>query len=190
LVAKTQPVSPYAPIFPRERTVYSDGTSKPYTSKFHTVMLSCFLPGTTVWTDTGTVPIERIRIGDRVLSQDQETGELTYKLVIDTTVRPPSPTLRLGLGEEEIATTFGHPLWAAGIGWLMAKELKVGDLLHGVHGSVPIDYIEPGPESEAFNLVVADFNTYFVGGHRILVHDNRARLVTEASLPGYRFAEH
>ncbi|HUG69533.1 MAG TPA: polymorphic toxin-type HINT domain-containing protein [Pirellulaceae bacterium] len=146
---------------------------------------SCFLPGTLVWTETGSVPIEKVRAGDRVLSQHPETGELTYKLVIDTTVRPPSTTLRLGLGEEEIATTLGHPLWVAGNGWLMAKELKVGDLLHGVHGSLPIDYIEAGPESEAFNLVVADFSTYFIGQHRILVHDNRARLATDAALPGF-----
>ena len=81
--------------------------------------------------------------------------------------------------------TLGHPLWVSGSGWRMAKELHAGDLLHGVHGSVPIDSIEPGPEAEAYNLVVADFNTYFIGKHRLLVHDNRARLATNKVLPGY-----
>jgi hypothetical protein len=146
--------------------------------------LSCFLPGTMVWTDTGMVPIEKVRIGDRVLSQDQDSGELTYKLVIDATIRPPSPTLRLGMGDEEIATTMGHLLWVTGLGWQMAKEVQVGDQLHGVHGGQTVDYIKPGPESEAYNLVVADFSTYFIGRYRILVHDNRPRLVTEARLPG------
>jgi hypothetical protein len=149
------------------------------------VVCSCFLRGTQVWTDTGAVPIEAVRIGDRVLSQSQETGELTYKLVLDTTVRPPSPTLRLGVGDEEIVATLGHPIWVAGKGWRMTKELEAGDLLHGVHGSVPIDYIQPGPEAEAYNLVVADFDTYFIGKQRVLVHDNRARSVTEVVLPGF-----
>ncbi len=147
--------------------------------------LSCFLPGTMVWTDTGSVPIEKVWIGDRVLSQDQDSGELTYKLVMDATIRPPSPTLRLGLGDEEIATTMGHLLWVTGLGWQMAKEVRVGDQLHGVYGGQTVDHIKPGPESEAYNLVVADFSTYFIGRHRILVHDNRPRLVTEARLPGF-----
>jgi hypothetical protein len=147
--------------------------------------LSCFLPGTLVWTDTGTVPIEKVRVGDRVLSQNQDSGELAYKLVMDTTVRPPSPTLRLGMGEEEIATTMGHLLWGTGLGWQMAKDVQIGDRLHGLHGSQVVDYIKPGPESEAFNLVIADFSTYFIGRHRTLVHDNRPRRATESVLPGF-----
>jgi len=147
---------------------------------------SCFLRGTSVWTDTGELPIEDVRVGDRVLSQDQATGELAYKLVMHTTLRTASPTLRLRLGDEELVATLGHPFWVTGQGWRMAKEIKSGDLLHGVHGSVPIDSIEPGPEAEAYNLVVADFNTYCVGKHRTLVHDNQARLASEAVLPGLK----
>jgi hypothetical protein len=167
-----------------QRTIRDDGVRYSIVSLPTQISLSCFLRGTQVWTDTGALPIEAVRVGDRVLSQDQETGELAYKLVLDTTVRPPSPTLRIGVGDEEIATTLGHPIWVAGKGWRMAKELKPGELLHGVHGGVPIDYIEPGPEAEAYNLVVADFNSYFVGNHRVLVHDNLARAVTAAVLPG------
>lgn len=167
----------------RQKTIRDN---RAFGGKFYVaVVCSCFLRGTQVWTDTGAVPIEAVRIGDRVLSQSQETGELTYKLVLDTTVRPPSPTLRLGVGDEEIVATLGHPIWVAGKGWRMTKELEAGDLLHGVHGSVPIDYIQPGPEAEAYNLVVADFDTYFIGKQRVLVHDNRARSVTEVVLPGF-----
>ena len=39
-------------------------------------------------------------------------------------------------------------------------------------------------EAEAYNLVVADFNTYFVGETGILVHDNTPRLPTRATVPG------
>ena len=50
-------------------------------------------------TQTGLVPIEQVKIGDRVLSQDPETGELAYKVVLDTTERPASPMLRITVGD-------------------------------------------------------------------------------------------
>jgi hypothetical protein len=153
--------------------------------RVQTIMLSCFLPGTQVWTNTGMMSIEKIRPGDYVLSQNVETGEVAYRLVLETMTRPPSPTLRIGVGDEEIAATLGHPLWVVGKGWQMAKELVEGQHLHGLRGGVPIDYIEQGPEFEACNLVVADQHTYFVGKHRVLAHDNRARVATKAILPGF-----
>jgi hypothetical protein len=148
--------------------------------------VSCFLPGTKVSTNDGPLPIEKVRPGDCVLSQHPDTGELAYRPVVTTTMRPPSPTLRIGVGDEEIAATRGHPLWVVGEGWVMAKELRVGDRLHGVNGAVTIEYIQPGPESEAFNLVVADYHTFCVGTHRILAHDNQARKPTRAVVPGLR----
>ncbi len=144
----------------------------------------CLLPGTPVSTNAGPLPIEKVRPGDYVLSQHPETGELQYRPVVDTTVRPPCPSLRIGVGKEEIVATRGHPLWVTGEGWVMAKELRVGDQLHGLRGPVRIDYIEPGPDSQAFNLVVADHHNYFVGGQRVLAHDNLARRPTRAKVPG------
>jgi hypothetical protein len=50
---------------------------------------SCFVAGTPVWTETGPVAIEKLQIGDRVLAQNVETGELAYKPVLQATVRLP-----------------------------------------------------------------------------------------------------
>ena len=36
----------------------------------------------------------------------------------------------------------------------------------------------------AYNLIVADFDSYFVGDSAILVHDNTPRQPTSAVLPG------
>jgi Pretoxin HINT domain len=44
----------------------------------------CFTAGTLVHTDRGLILIEKIRVGDRVLSQPEETGELAYKRVLRT----------------------------------------------------------------------------------------------------------
>jgi Pretoxin HINT domain/HEAT repeats len=145
---------------------------------------SCFLAGTLVQTQIGREPIESIRPGDRVLAQDQNTGELIYKLVLRTTLRPPAKMVRIHAGGDEIITTLGHPFWVDGHGWKMAKELKEGDLLHSLGGAVRIDKVEDAGEEKAYNLVVDDFNTYFVGQQGLLVHDNEFRKPTRAIVPG------
>ncbi len=76
--------------------------------------ISCFLAGTKVWTPRGTRAIESIQVGDDVLAQDVETGELAFKQVLATTVRPASPILTVNLGSEAFGVTRGHPLWVVG----------------------------------------------------------------------------
>jgi hypothetical protein len=151
---------------------------------FNTGRVSCFLAGTPVRTELGTLPIESINVGDRVLAQDQDTGELSYKVVLTTTLRPPAKMLQIQAGGEDIYTTLGHPFWVSGQGWKMAKQLKAGDLLHGLGGATPITAITPAGEHEAHNLVVDEDNTYFVGRAGLLVHDNELRKPTRAVVPG------
>jgi len=129
-------------------------------------------------------PIESLEIGDFGLAQSVETGELTYKPVLGRTVRPPSPCHKLGLGAEELVTAAGHPFWVAGVGWQMAKELQDGAVLHGVNGPVDLDRVADAEAVETYNLVVADFNTYFVGESGVLVHDITPRRSTAAVVPG------
>ena len=66
----------------------------------------------------------------------------------------------------------------------MAKSLSVGDRVHGVTGSALIDVIEEAKPDEAYNLVVADFGTFFAGTEPVLVHDNTYREPTTALVPG------
>ena len=166
-----------------------------YGTNSHTVVsgtrgFSCFLAGTPVRTQAGVAPIETIQPGDRVLSQDQNTGELTYKLVLRTTLRPPAKMVRITAGSESITTTLGHPFWVSGHGWKMAKELKAGDRLHSHGGAIEVASIEPLEKPEpAHNLVVADFNSYFVGNQGLLVHDNEFRQPTRAVVPGLVLAD-
>jgi hypothetical protein len=152
-----------------------DGTSRRH---------SCFAKGTMVWTKTGRRPIESIELGDLVLAQDVDTGELKYEPVIGRTVRPPSPIIKLTVDKEQIRVTLGHLFWVSGVGWRMAKELEDGALLHGVSGASAIRAKESDGEAEAYNLVVADLGTYFVGEHGFLVHDNTPRSSTQAIVPG------
>ena len=153
--------------------------------RFRWPRLSCFPAGTKIWTQQGRVPIEQIKIGDRVLSQDPDTGELAFKLVLNTTLRPPSPMIKVTVDGEDIFTTLGHPMWVSEKRWRMAKLLEVGDQLHGVSGILNVNAIdEQVPMNEAHNLVVADWATYFVGEKGVLVHDNTYRAPTRALVPG------
>jgi len=146
--------------------------------------LSCFAKGTLVWTKTGSRAIETLGIGDLVLAQDVDTGELAYKPVLGRTVRPPTEILKLSLGDEVLETTLGHPFWVSGTGWRMAKELGEAAILHGVRGPVRVEAIASADKAEAYNLIVADYSTYFVGKSGILVHDNTPREPTTAKVPG------
>jgi hypothetical protein len=116
---------------------------------------------------------------------------LAYKPVLATTTRTPQSLTRISLGSEVILATRGHPFLVAGEGWKMAKQLKVGMRLHTVSGSVLIDGVQDVTELKpfyerlaqkpdanaaddlAYNLVVDESHTYFVGQHRVLVFDDR-----------------
>jgi hypothetical protein len=113
-----------------------------------------------------------------------DTGELSFKPVIARTVRPPSPILKLSFDGEDLFTTRGHPFWVVGTGWRMAKELGDAAVLYAVTGSTRVSTVEEAGEAEAFNLVVADFNNYFVGETGLLVHDNTPRKPTRVLQPG------
>jgi hypothetical protein len=149
------------------------------------LMMSCFAAGTPIVTEYGPKPIEEVQLGDRVLSQDVETGELAFKPVFKTTVRPPVPLLKITTDRGELICTGGHPFWVNGESWLYARELQPGMRFHSVDGASEILSVEDaGREEKAYNLIVADFHTYFVGEGRVLCHDNTPRAPTNALVPG------
>ena len=81
--------------------------------------------------------------------------------------------------------TRGHKLWIVGKGWRMAMELKPRDRVHTLHGAETVLSTKPADAAAAYNLLVADDGTYFVGRRAMLVHDNSPRLPTQNRLPGF-----
>ncbi len=148
---------------------------------------SCFVAGTPVWTDAGVRPIQSVAVGDRVLSQDPDTGELSFRLVTEHTLRPPTRIMRIAVDQEEvIECTKGHPFWLNGTGWRMAKLLVPDERLHSLLGAATITEVTSLDMSDqAHNLVVAGPGTYFVGKRGLLVHDNTYRAPTQAIIPGF-----
>jgi hypothetical protein len=134
---------------------------------------SCFAAGTVVRTLDGSRPIESLKVGDQVLSQDVTTGALSFQPILVVHHNAPARTLKVTLDREEtIVASIYHRFWRAGKGWAQARELKPGDQLRTLGGLSRVVSVTPGQTEPVFNLDVAGSRTFFVGGQGALVHDN------------------
>lgn len=78
-------------------------------------------------TDHGFLPIEQIKPGMRVLAWNEKTGELTYSLVQQTFVRTANEIYRVKYSDGSvIETTWSHPFYITGKGWVKGKDLRPG----------------------------------------------------------------
>ena len=149
-----------------------------------TIALSCFGAGTQVLSATGPRAIETLKIGDRVLSQDIDTGELRFRVIERTTVRPPHASMNIAFGSESIRCTGGHNFWKAGEGWVKARDLETGDRIRTPTGTVAVTGTTDARPTKTYNLVVEGFHTYFVGKSALLVQDVLPPAATDMVLPG------
>jgi uncharacterized protein YwbE len=132
-----------------------------------------------------TKAIEDVRVGERVLSRDQDTGRLVPGLVTEV-YRRVSDHLRIlevrtasGSAVQEFRTTDEHPFWVEGRGWLVAGELHVGDELlcpNGERAAVASTRRMEHPEGvPVFNFRVDVHHDYFVAQRgdvgAVLVHN-------------------
>jgi hypothetical protein len=109
---------------------------------------------------------------------------LAYKPVLQTTVRPPKELTTLRFGDESIVCTGGHRFWTSGEGWVKARDLTAHALLHTATGNAPVWSAKQGDARETYNLVVADFHTYFVGKTGVLCQDLLLPAGTNNPVPG------
>jgi hypothetical protein len=133
---------------------------------------SCFAAGTPVWTLTGPRPIESLRVGDLVLSQDTATGALGYEPIVTVHHNPPDAVLHIRLKGDTLDATCYHRFWRPGRGWARARDLQPGDPLRTLGGRTEVVAVEPGSVQPVFNLDVARSASFFVGSQKELVHDN------------------
>ena len=135
----------------------------------------CFIAGTLVTTRSGLKPIEEIKIGDYVLSRNEETGENSYKKVTDTLVRSTQEICTIELENGNIKLTTGHLFMVKDKWWKAAVELIVGDILVTSDGkeqvvrSVKVDKKEYPVIT--YNLTVEDNHTFFVNDEGVLTHN-------------------
>jgi hypothetical protein len=166
--------APYAPP-PPPRVVVTQ--SRPVAS-----LHNCFGAGTQVVTRSGPRVIEELRIGDQVLAQDAASGALDFEPIVAVLHNPPAAVLRVRLdnGEWVVATDI-HRFWRVGQGWTMTRELKPGDRLRALGGTLQVAAVERELKQLVYNLEVAHKASFFVGRQGVLVHD--ATLVAPVDRP-------
>ena len=143
----------------------------------------CFVAGTLVSTKDGLRPIEEIKVGDLVLSKDPVTGSVDYKAVTALIKRHDREIYKAVFevtdakgGQEQVIyrTTSDHPWRTADGKWVATEDLRKGAHISRANGSdAVVDVIENTHTIDGtYNLEVADYHTYFVGGSELWVHNS------------------
>ncbi|MEM8944073.1 MAG: hypothetical protein AAGD11_02740 [Planctomycetota bacterium] len=141
--------------------------------------------GTWVWTRRGKRPIEQVRPGDFVLSQDTKTGELAYQLVLAIAAPRSLAVSKVEVDETELHCAPGHVVWSTGAGWQRVSKLNTNQSLHGLAAESPINDVVDAFEIDSYDLIVDGFHTFFAGERGVLVHDGTPIAPTHVALPGF-----
>ena len=123
--------------------------------------------------DGTTKPIEQVKVGDTVLSKNEQTGEIAAKRVTNVSVRADIWTRKLSFeGGAVLETTDEHPLYVGGRGFVKAKEVGIGTSIVTRAGpSVQLVSAVAGQAQTVYNFEVEDYHTYFVGQGEVWVHN-------------------
>jgi hypothetical protein len=132
-----------------------------------------FAAGTPVWTLSGLRPAEEIRAGDKVLTQDTASGALGFVPAVTIRQVAREPVKEIRFGDAAIIGTDLERFWVAGKGWVMARDLKLGDTVRVLGGVVRVAAIEDAAARPVCHIQVPEGRGIFVGQPGILAHDDR-----------------
>lgn len=128
---------------------------------------ACFIQGTPLLTPDGSKAIEDFKVGEPILSADENDATCKVQIrYVEQVLQQSSLLIRIQLAGREISLTPDHPVFVKDRGWVQAGELVPGDHVLGHDGkTVSIDRIEEdGRLQTVYNLTVSEFHTFFVGG--------------------------
>ena len=133
----------------------------------------CFVAGTLVMTKQGLKSIEEIKVGDQVLSYNDNLEIVEYKDVVELYTNETTELCHIHTENEEIVCTPNHSILTLE-GWKEAKELTNKDLIKTSTGYVKVLSIklEQFEEKQAvYNFNVLGYHTYVVGNDLLVVHN-------------------
>jgi len=140
--------------------------------------LPCFVAGTLVRTENGLKPMEKITVGEKVLSRNMNTNENEWKVVTETFTNYADQFVVLEFENESVKATGQHTFWLPKANkWTKAIDLKVGDSVLDVSNelkTISNIYIET-KNAPTYNFEVESNHNYFVGQNQVLTH-NKARV--------------
>ncbi len=153
---------------------------------------SCSFSGATLvlMADGSRKPIEDVKVGDRVLATDPETGETVAREVTHLWVHDDT-LVDLTVDGDVITTTEDHPFWnETDHEWQRADLLDEGDRVRGADGDLlevqGLDW-SSARTAAAYNLTVDDIHTYYVaaGDDTVLVHNTCGGGATQSTGPRF-----
>ena len=129
----------------------------------------CLAAGTLIATPTGAVPVERLQIGDTVLSRDVAGRQIQTAVCAVYAVQP-EEFFALQAGGRVLHVTGEHPVQTAPGTWTRADCLAINMPLGTAGGPTALDRVTRQPAtSPAYNLLVSPGGTFFADG--FLVHN-------------------
>lgn len=137
----------------------------------------CFEAGTLIMKDNGFENIENIKIGDIVLSYNQQTKKNEYSKVLQTMIHNVNEEIYTLYIEDDILQVTGiHKFlitYNKFTSWLMASNLQVGDQVLFADGTLhTITKIVINKKlTVVYNFEVAGNHNYYVGKNQILAHN-------------------
>ncbi|EKQ57371.1 peptidoglycan-binding protein, partial [Clostridium sp. Maddingley MBC34-26] len=136
---------------------------------------ACFVAGTIVLTEQGNKSIEEIKVGDKVLSENADTGEKGYKEVRNAFVKEVDTLVHLDVEGTKIDTTENHRFWVVNEGWIEAGNLEEGDKVLLSSGKIAevskVSKEKLDKAIKVYNFEVSDWHTYFVSDAGVFVHN-------------------
>ncbi|MDD2653582.1 MAG: polymorphic toxin-type HINT domain-containing protein, partial [Candidatus Omnitrophica bacterium] len=128
----------------------------------------CFLAGTPIlMADGSTKPIEKVKVGDEVLSFDENKNLLVADTVKQAFIHKANEYFILN---GSLRVTGEHPFYSNGE-WIKVNELKIGDSIKDKEGNLKkiTDIQKVKADVLVYNLEVNPYHTYFADG--FLVHN-------------------
>ena len=136
----------------------------------------CFVEGTLVAIENGYIKIENIAIGDKVLSQNENSGQKMLKSVKRIFVNKATQLVRIRVAGQEISTTKQHLFYVFDYGWKEAGNLTSGERLISSKNKIltieSVKHIELDDFIFVYNFEVEGWHTYFVTKENVLVHND------------------
>ena len=160
----------------------------------------CFVAGTGVLVVGAngilmTKNIEDIKVGDRVMTYNEETGYNEVKTVLETYKSEHTELVSVTTTDgQTIKSSLGHRYFT-NRGWISAENLRAGDILQNVNGEqVIVEFIQheilENPET-LYNFAVDDNHNYYVSEDKdskivnfVLTHNKCYRKRLAEATPG------
>ena len=147
----------------------------------------CFEQGTLITLSNGTtIPIENIKIGDKVISYNELTSEFEISEVTDTIIwHNTINMIKLSFdNNKELIMTACHPILTTD-GWksldyetalsehqIYTEDIEIGQSVITEKGNIKItniEYLDDIPNHDTYNITVPKNNTYLANGY--VVHN-------------------